>query len=289
MVQFKKILFPTDFSANANHALTHAVHIANFQKGEVIVQHVMSDYFERHSHWATLFDIHEMQTYMDNYVDSQMSKMLSSETGAVTIRKVISKGKPAAEIAALADKELVDLVVMGSAKGENTGKVLRATNRPVLAVSSRNTDEETPLYKVQRILVATDFSEHSRRVIDYAFDLKAITGAAIYLLYVIETPKALEFGLRQGHFTNAVEKMKEWALNQLINVTPDEYLNDPTVIRMVESGSPSDRIAELGANLDADLTILGTHEYGVIHKNMIGTTTGKLLTKTSVPVLALKL
>lgn len=289
MVQFKKILFPTDFSANANHALRHAIQLANFQKGEVVVQHVMSDYFERHSHWATLFDIHEMQTYMDNYVDSQMAKMLSSEASNVSIRKVISKGKPAAEIAALAEKECVDLVVMGSAKGENTGKVLRLTTRPVLAVSSRAAAEEAPLYKVRRILVATDFSEHSKRVLQYAFDLKKLTDAAIYLLYVIETPKALEFGLRQGHFSNAAEKMKEWAQNQLINLTPDEYMDDPSVFRMVESGSPSDRIAEFAANLDADLTILGTHEYGVIHKNLIGTTTGKLLSKTSVPVLALKL
>jgi len=35
---------------------------------EVIVQHVVSTYFDKHSHWITLFDIHEMQKYMEMYV-----------------------------------------------------------------------------------------------------------------------------------------------------------------------------------------------------------------------------
>jgi nucleotide-binding universal stress UspA family protein len=287
MITFKKILFPTDFSANASNALRHAIQLADFHQGELIVQHVVSDYFEKHSHWATLFDIHEMQKFMDGYVDAEMAKALPDAAG-ITIRRVISKGKPAEEIAALAEKELVDCVVMGSAKGVTTGKVIRLTNRPVLAVSSKSLVDPTP-HKVKRILVATDFSEHSKKVVQYAFDLKRIFDASLYMLYVIETPKALEFGLRQGHFVDTVNKMREWATNQLINLTPDEFVNDPKVIHVVDNGSPSDRIADIADEIGADLTILGTHEYGVIHKNLLGTTTDRLLNKTSVPVLTLKL
>ena len=290
MVSLKKILFPTDFSANAHHALLHAMQLADFNKGELIVQHVVSDYFEKHSHWATLFDIHEMQKYMDGYVETEMSRILPVGANEITTRRVISKGKPAEEIAALAEKEVVDCVVMGSAKGVTTGKVIRLTNRPVLAVSARpGSRDDSTLGKLRRILVTTDFSMHSNKVVQYAFDLKRIFGASIYMLYVIETPKAIEFGIRQGHFTDTLNKMREWAENQLINLTPDEFINDATVCRIVESGSPSDRIAEISAEVNADLTILGTHEYGSVHTHLLGTTTDKLLTKTSVPVLTLKL
>src|SRR5438034_9331208 len=95
MVAFKKILFPTDFSANADKALTHAIRLANFDNGEVIVQHVVGDYFEKHPHWATLFDLHELQEYMDCYVDAHMKKILANETDIVRFRTVLSKGKPA--------------------------------------------------------------------------------------------------------------------------------------------------------------------------------------------------
>src|ERR1051325_11038109 len=106
MVGFKKILFPTDFSVNADKALAHAVRLAEFDSGEVIVQHVVSDYFEKHPHWATLFDLHELQKYMDGYVDANMKKLLPENGGKARFRTVISKGKPAEEIAALATKEL---------------------------------------------------------------------------------------------------------------------------------------------------------------------------------------
>src|SRR5215467_8113069 len=186
MLAFKKILFPTDFSANAEHALAHAIRLADFDDCEVIVQHVVSDYFEKHPHWATLFDVRELQKFMDGYVSARMAEILPNGSGKVRMRALISKGKPAEEIAAVADRELVDLVVMGSAKGVVTNKVIRMTSRPVLAVSATQPNpDEVGLHKVAKILVATDFSVHSRRVVEYAFDLKRIFDATIYMLYVI--------------------------------------------------------------------------------------------------------
>lgn len=290
MIGFKKILFPTDFSTNADKALAHAIRLADFDSGEVIVQHVVSDYFEKNSHWATLFDPRELQTYMDGYVEAHMKSLLPKETGNVRIRTVISKGKPADEIAALATKELVDLVVMGSAKGLVTNKVIRMTTRPVLAISARQPDVgEVGLQKLTKIVVATDFSEHSKRVVEYAFDLKRIFNATIYMLYVIGTSDAIEWAIRQGHFVGSMDKMREWAGHQLQNQTPDEFVNDSSVIHLVEAGSPDEMIADVAFEVGADLTILGTHEYGTIHKHLIGTTTDKLLTKSSTPILTVKL
>jgi nucleotide-binding universal stress UspA family protein len=290
MLAFKKILFPTDFSLNADKALAHAVRLADFENGEVIVQHVVGNYFEKHPHWATLFDIHEVQKFMDGYVSAHMAKIVPKESTGVRLRTMISKGKPADEIAATADREMVDLVVMGSAKGVITNKVIRLTNRPVLAVSAgQPSANEVGLHKLTKILVATDFSEHSKRVVQYAFDLKRIFDATIYMLYVIETTQAIEWAIRQGRLVHSIDKMREWAGHQLLNLTPDEYIKDPRVIRLVEAGSPGDTIAEVAFEIGADLTILGTHEYGTIHQHLLGTTTDKLLTKTSTPVLTVKL
>jgi nucleotide-binding universal stress UspA family protein len=289
MSAFKKILFPTDFSTNADSALTHAVRLADLDSGEVIIQHVVSDFFERHSHWATLFDVHELQKALENYVTSHVSTILPKD-GKVEVRGVVSQGRVADEISALAEKELVDLVVMGSAKGNVTNKVIRMTNRPVLAVSGRRPKTgETDPHKISRILVTTDFSDHSKKVMEYAFELKKAFNATIYMLFVIETSRAIEFAIRQGRFTDTIDKMREWATNQLLNLTPDEFAHDPKVVRIVESGVPGDKIADVAFEIGADLTILGTHEYGTIHKTLLGTTTDKLLAKSATPVLTVKL
>jgi nucleotide-binding universal stress UspA family protein len=290
MSGFKKILFPTDFSASADKALAHAIRLAGFDNGEIIVQHVVSNYFDKHPHFATLFDVHELQKYMDGYVSARMSEIVPKDSGGVQLSPVISKGKPAEEIATLADRQMVDLVVMGSAKGVVTNNVIRRTHRPVLAVSAAQPPlDQAGLRKISKILVATDFSAHSRRVVEYAFDLKRAFDSMFYMLYVIEMSHAVEWAIRQGHFTNGLEKMRDWANNQLTNLTPDEFINDPTVVHLIESGSPADVIANVGLELGADLAILGTHEYGAIQKHLLGTTTDRLLTKTSVPILTVKI
>jgi nucleotide-binding universal stress UspA family protein len=288
MVGFNKVLFPTDFSSNSSNALLHAAELTRF-KGELIIQHVVSNYFDRYPHWTTIFDIHELQKHLDFFVEEEMARTLPELAGKVSIRRVISKGKPAQEIAALAEKELVDLIVMGSAKGVVTNKVIRITNRPVLAVSSEMRSGAEKPVRAKRILVATDFSDHSKRIVQYAFELKEAFGAAIYLLYVIETTKAIEFAFKQGHYTDAQERMREWALNELVNLVPDEAIGDSKIVTLVETGNPSDRIATVAAEIGADLTILGTHEYGMVQKHLLGTTTDKLLNTLGTPLLTVKL
>src|SRR5436309_13315341 len=111
MIVFKKILFPTDFSANADKALAHALRLADVDNGEVIVQHVVADYFDRHPHWATLFDLHELQKHMDGYVEAHMMKLLKKESGNPRVRNVLSKGKPAEVCARLSTREIGVVVV----------------------------------------------------------------------------------------------------------------------------------------------------------------------------------
>jgi nucleotide-binding universal stress UspA family protein len=287
MGPYRKVLFPTDYSRNSEHAFEHAIRLTEFQKGELIIQHVVNDYFERTPHWITLFDLRQLQLHLDSFAEQEMAKTLVTVGGNITVRSVISRGKTADEIVALAEKELVDLVVMGSAAGSVTNSVIRSTNRPVLAVSSHLATSALS-GAAGHILVATDFSEHSKKVVRYAFELKKAFDATIYLLYVIETTKAIEFAFKQGHYTDATERMKEWAMNQLLNLVPDGSLDDPRVVRLVETGNASQRIASVAREIGVDLTVLGTHEYGTMHRHLLGTTTDKLLSKMESSFLAVK-
>jgi nucleotide-binding universal stress UspA family protein len=288
---FKKILFPTDFSTNSNHALQQAIRLLNLKSGEIIVQHVVSDYFKRFPHWTTMLDVNDIQKHMDIFVHSEMEKILTPSRDGLSLRRVICRGKPAEEICALAEKELVDVVVMGSARAVVTNSVIRATTRPVLAVPAvpekGQIGHETG--KPQRILVATDFSPHSERMVRYAFELGAAVDANMSVMHVIETTRAIEFAFRQHHYLNAVQKMKEWAFNQLTNMIPDKFLHKSGNERIVEQGAPSERIAAVADKVRADLVIVGAHVHGAAHRRVLGTTTDGLLTTMLTPVLTVRL
>jgi hypothetical protein len=59
-------------------------------------------------------------------------------------------------------------------------------------------------------------------------------------------------------------------MNQLLNLIPDESLDDPKVVRLVETGNASERIAAVAREIGVDLTVLGTHDYGVMHNFLLG-------------------
>jgi nucleotide-binding universal stress UspA family protein len=286
MTGFSKVLFPTDFSKSANHALENALCLPGVR--DVIVQHVVSTYFEKHPHWSTLFDIHEMQKYMDMYVETEMAKVPGKAQKDINYRSVISEGKPAQQIMDLADREKVDVIVMGPARGVVTDQVIRASSRPVLAIPQSDS-QLRPLQKISKILVTTDCSPYSKTVVDYAFQLKQLIDCELLLLYVIELSNAIKFGIRQGYFTDAVSKMRTWAKNQLENLTPNQFVKDNSVHWLVEEGPVSDKIAECANAFDVDLVILGAHGYGPVEKHFVGTTTNKVLTKLSRPTLTVKI
>jgi len=147
MSGFSKILFPTDFSKNANHAIEDALCLPGIR--EVVVQHVVSTYFEKHPHWSTLFDIHETQKYMDMYVETEMGKVPRRPEENITYRIVISEGKPAQQIVELAEKEKVDAIIMGPEKGVVTGQVIHAASRPILIVPESDRQFK-PLQKITK-------------------------------------------------------------------------------------------------------------------------------------------
>jgi nucleotide-binding universal stress UspA family protein len=126
-------------------------------------------------------------------------------------------------------------------------------------------------------------------MVRYAFELGAAVNASMHVMHVIETTRAIEFAFRQHHYLNAVQKMKELAFNRLTNMIPDNFLHNQGTERIVEQGAPSERIAAVADKIGADLVIVGAHEHGAAHRRVLGTTTDRLLTAMSTPVLTVRL
>lgn len=286
MTTFSKILFPTDFSPESRQALEFSLRLLGIEEGEVLVQHVVRDYFQKHSHWTTLFDIHEMQKYMDMFVDTEMGKIAKPDK--LAFRNVLSEGRPAEAIAKAAEKEKVDLIVMGPSEGIVTSEVIRTATHPVLSIPAKTSADTVK--KLERIVVATDFSEHSKNVVRYALGLKETFGLEeVYLVHAIEVGEAMKFTIRQRHFRNAEEKIKEWATNELENLTPHEYVKDPSVHRIVEDGDAAEIVTRIANAKDAGLVVMGAHGHNAVGRFFVGPTTEKVLSNMRQPVLTLKI
>lgn len=135
-----KILVPTDFSEHADKALDYAVAIANAFGSEIILVHT----FE-------LYSTTGMFTSVESYMEEDAHKDLAQSIHRVrpklkhgiNIRHKLYRGDAAPVIAQVADKEEVDIIIMGTQgasgleeifTGSTANGVIKISQVPVLVI-----------------------------------------------------------------------------------------------------------------------------------------------------------
>jgi nucleotide-binding universal stress UspA family protein len=143
-MEIKKILWPTDFSSNAETALTHVQSLTEKYQAEIHVLYVIED-TAHHEGWYGDFDKTHVDKLMERgqktaqkRLDQICEKYLE---GCPLYIKHIAVGDPAQEILDLVDTEKIDMVVM-STRGQKghflfgsvAEKVVKHANVPVVTI-----------------------------------------------------------------------------------------------------------------------------------------------------------
>jgi len=137
----------------------------------------------------------------------------------------------------------------------------------------------------KRILVATDFSDASQRVLPWAFAIARHYGAEVYLVHAIPPdarepitvdplPKALD-----RDWTQAEESMRH-----LAGQVREHFREIHTLLKQ---GPPSVVIPSVIQSEGIDLLILGTHGRGGLKKLVLGSVAEELLRLAPCPVLTI--
>ena len=157
--QIKKILIPTDYSANARRAAEIGFQFAEMVQADVILFH------SYHFPMTTSEDM----VYISKMKDGEMEKIEKEKSSILekhpnlNVTCVVEYGSAVDLIESVTDKENVDLIVMGT-KGETNaidavlGSVASNTINNVMC-STLVIPSETRELKLEEIVLATDFHE----------------------------------------------------------------------------------------------------------------------------------
>lgn len=124
----RKILFPTDYSDNANKALQYAINIANFFDAELHILHV---------------DDKILRTDSEKDMEKIIQVAKESIVGKTVLKPRIIYGGAIDIISSLAEQEQMDLIIMGTQGasrlkeffiGSNTSGVMTSTKVPILVI-----------------------------------------------------------------------------------------------------------------------------------------------------------
>lgn len=138
------------------------------------------------------------------------------------------------------------------------------------------------------ILVATDFSEHAQRALDYAVDLAARIDAKVYLVHAISIPAlgVPEMGVAYGSMMmESTVKEAQTTLTAL-----EARYRDRGVIagKHLEVGDARDVIDRVAEQVGAELIVMGTHGRRGVRRVLLGSVAESVVRSAPCPVLTVR-
>jgi len=139
---------------------------------------------------------------------------------------------------------------------------------------------------LKKILVPTDFSEHSHKALLYGAELASKFGAELHLLHAVErVPVAYGEG---AYFPPETEAELEAAAASQLEELKASAANGVKVVRKVEHGHPFVETVRYAKENDIGLIVLGTHGRGAIAHMLLGSVAEKVVRKAPCPVLTVR-
>lgn len=147
------------------------------------------------------------------------------------------------------------------------------------------------MINLNRILLPTDFSPHSRHAQNYACAFAESFGAELHLLHVVQDLVAMvpEPGLAFPPPGDYMKDLTESAQRSLATVPDPAWAAGKTIVRSVRQGPPFLEIIRYARENDIDLIVLGTHGRTGLTHVLLGSVAEKVVRKAPCPVLTVRM
>ncbi len=281
--KIKSILWATDFSKESMAALDYAGYLAQQLGADIMALHVIPDFAPAlyESRGVVVAELIKKQEKSRELALKKLEK-ISGQKGIKFSRVIVETGSAGSKIPEVAEKERCQLVVLGRTGlsalekillGSVASRVLRKSRVPVLVVPGK---KKTP--EIKNILVPTDFSDAEERERDYAWWLASTLKANLTLIYILE--------LYDFKFSpEEVKKMMDEALERLKKRKrrKTDFEVKEVVVRDLNAAAG---IVTYAAKHKMDLILMSTC-VSPLERFFLGSTTEKVVSYSTVPVLAL--
>lgn len=253
--RFENILYATDFSTAAEHAVPYVKNIAKHYESKVVALHVrppIVNPMTQPGTWA--IDIEAAKA-----TDEDNRRKLETMLAGVPANALIVEGDVQSSVQQAIEDNHIDLLVMGTRGRTGIGKfflgsiaeeLLRHVPCPVLTIGP-HADPSLGAHGVFReVLYATDFSPESQRAAKYALSLAQEFEARLVLLHVVPNPE-------DGNLVSwsDVETSSKQLLRNLVPMEAEAWCKPEY---FVVRGKPAEQILNLANLRESNLIVLGT-------------------------------
>jgi universal stress protein A len=145
------------------------------------------------------------------------------------------------------------------------------------------------MIQLKRILLPTDFSEHSATATKYACEMATKFDAELHLLHALEIqgsgPPAFVMGLALPSYIHESRVAAEKSMTRVLDA---EWAADRTVVHAIVEGSPKVEIIQYARKHDIDLIVLATHGRTGLSHIIMGSVAETIVRTAECPVLTVR-
>ncbi len=186
----KKILIATDFSKVSKNAINYGVEIAKLESSKIVLIHVMSLPVITSETQMYMLPIDEMKRDCEKLLEQAKEKIIFKNGIDLNIECICIVGFVVEEINRYANKNKIDLIVMGMHGagylteiliGSTTTSVISEAKCPVLAI-----DEKVKFKSIKKIVLAFDYIDTTNKaILNPLKEFVNIFNSHVYILNVI--------------------------------------------------------------------------------------------------------
>lgn len=290
---FRKILFPTDLSEYADAAMNCLAELKTFGLEHVVLLYVINPAWLA-ANGGVMYDLKaKIQGEATQALEAARADLMRQ---GVKVDVMIETGAPAQVILDVAENLNVDLIVMGAhgrsrlerfLLGGNVEKVLRESQRPVLVQRFETLKRLDPAacrrlcaQTLQRLLYATDFSEHARLALDTIREL----GGRVREVIVVHVQDERAMQHRPAEQLAEFDRIDQQRLNEICSSLESTGISARA---RLEHGIPFERITALADEEKATAIVIGSRGRTSLSELLLGSVAENIVRRSVVPVLVI--
>ena len=322
-IQPKKILCAVDFSDFTDMVVQYGNAMAKEFDGRLSLCHVVSAVYMVSSHITPYVDYTGIESERVDMARKQLETLAADLD--VECEIIVETGSPAEMIAEIAHKKEADMVMAATYGGSGikrylvgsvTDRLVKILSCPLMVLHPTDQNRQGATgenVKLDRILVGCDFSEDSTLAFDWALSLAQEFQTQLYLAHVIrpgehDPASSVDYvklqegdslGWNRSEYLHLQEqsaiaiqekkaKLVARVERQLNNMVPEESRSWCTPTTIVLEGSPYQELIEYGEQKEVDLIVLGIRGHSLLETFLVGSTTDRVISRASCPVLAIR-
>ncbi|MBU2453191.1 MAG: universal stress protein, partial [Proteobacteria bacterium] len=303
--------------------LSYGKSLASEFDSKLILCHIVQVTLMVSSHMPPYLDYTGIESDRIQYARGKLEKI--AEAFDIDCEILVSAGHPADEIEQVCRENNIDMVIAATYGGSGvkrfligsvTSRLVKTLHCPLLVLHAPEDHLNTPVtnsIKLKQILVGCDFSEGSKLAFDYALSLAQEFQTQLYLAHVMRPAEKNGFSttdylkIQEGDYlgwtrseyldlqkktTDQEEEKRNSLLNhferQLSNMVPEDSKNWCTPITILLEGQPHKELIDYAQKKQVDMIVLGVHGHSLLEQFLVGSTTDRVISQASCPVLAVR-